>query len=260
MGELRRHGDPPFAIAVLHGGPGAAGEVAPVARRLSCGRGILEPWQAAATVDGQVEELVAVLRESAELPALLVGFSWGAWLGFLLAARHPDLVRKLILVGSGPFEAGYAAGIAETRLGRLPGPERDEASSLLSKLADPKPAASPADLARLGELFTGADAFDPIETGSAQIECRPEIFCSVWPEAEELRRSGRLLEHGKRIRCPVVAIHGDFDPHPADGVRLPLQSVVADLRWVPLADCGHRPWIERRARGEFFRVLNEESR
>ncbi len=31
----RRHGAPPFTAAVLHGGPGAAGEMAPVAQELA---------------------------------------------------------------------------------------------------------------------------------------------------------------------------------------------------------------------------------
>ncbi|MHA2061833.1 MAG: alpha/beta fold hydrolase, partial [Candidatus Sifarchaeia archaeon] len=35
MKNLRIYGNKPFNIAVLHGGPGAPGEMAPVARELS---------------------------------------------------------------------------------------------------------------------------------------------------------------------------------------------------------------------------------
>ena len=30
---------------------------------------------------------------------------------------------------------------------------------------------------------------------------------------------------GRKIKCPVVAIHGDYDPHLAEGVREPLSRV-----------------------------------
>ncbi|MHA1167837.1 MAG: alpha/beta fold hydrolase, partial [Candidatus Hodarchaeales archaeon] len=35
MKLLRKHGKPPYSIAVIHGGPGAGGEMAPVAIELS---------------------------------------------------------------------------------------------------------------------------------------------------------------------------------------------------------------------------------
>ncbi len=57
MKNLRKYGKAPFAIVVVHGGPGARGEMAPVARELSTHGGVLEPLQTATSVEGQVEEL-----------------------------------------------------------------------------------------------------------------------------------------------------------------------------------------------------------
>lgn len=73
-----------------------------------------------------------------------------------------------------------------------------------------------------------------------------------------MRKSGQLLEIACKIRCPVVAIHGDYDPHPAAGVREPLAKVVQDFRFVLLEKCGHKPWAEREARDEFYGVLERE--
>ena len=252
------HGKPPYRVAVLHGGPGAAGEMAPVARALARdGLGVLEPWQTAATVDGQVEELAATLRNEAAPPVILIGFSWGAWLGWMVAARHPDLVRKLILVGSGPFEASYAAGTLETRLGRLAPAERAEARALHDRLKEAD--RSDAELARYGTLLSKADDFDPMPEDTP-VSCRAEIFQGVWSEAAELRRSGKLLALGSAIVCPVVAIHGDYDPHPAEGVENPLVRVLRDFRFVLLPKCGHRPWAERQAREEFYTRMEREIR
>ena len=98
MGSLRKYGDPPFAVAVVHGGPGATGEMAIVARELSSSAGVLEPLQTAATIHEQVEELRAILGEHAIFPLTLIGFSWGAWLSCILTSFYPELVKKLILV------------------------------------------------------------------------------------------------------------------------------------------------------------------
>jgi pimeloyl-ACP methyl ester carboxylesterase len=113
-------------------------------------------------------------------------------------------------------------------------------------------------LARLGELLATADTFDPLPSDDPPIEVRQDIYQSVWPQAAELRASGELLELASRVHCPVVALHGDYDPHPAEGVREPLSRFVADFRFVILKDCGHTPWHERRAREEFYRVLESE--
>jgi len=43
MQNFREYGKAPFKTAVIHGGPGGSGEMAPVARELSSTRGILEP-------------------------------------------------------------------------------------------------------------------------------------------------------------------------------------------------------------------------
>ena len=42
MDNPRKYGEAPFNVVVIHGGPGAPGEVAPVARKLSENFGIIE--------------------------------------------------------------------------------------------------------------------------------------------------------------------------------------------------------------------------
>lgn len=134
MNNFRIYGNPPFNIAVIHGGPGAPGEMAPVARELSLNMGVLEPLQTADSIDGQLAELKKILEKHGNPPMILVGFSWGAWLSYIFAARYSLLVKKLILIGSGPFEEKYAAKIMATRLSHLNANEKKEALSLLSTL------------------------------------------------------------------------------------------------------------------------------
>lgn len=73
-----------------------------------------------------------------------------------------------------------------------------------------------------------------------------------------MRRTGQLLQLAERVRCPVVAIHGDYDPSPAEGVAEPLSAVLPSLKMVILEKCGHKPWVEKHARQRFFKVLVSE--
>ena len=56
----------------------------------------------------------------------------------------------------------------------------------------------------------------------------------------------------------MVAIHGDYDPHPWSGVTEPLTRVLKDFRFILLENCGHYPWYERAAREQFFSILKKE--
>ena len=260
MRNLRKYGKAPFSIAVVHGGPGAAREMALVARELSSGWGIMEPIQTAASLEGQVEELKTVLENNGHLPVTLAGFSWGAWLSFIVAAHYPAIIKKLILVGSGPYEEKYAARIQETRLSRLNEKEGAEFESAIGILNDPAAEDKNTALARLGALASKTDAYDPEMDKPEENDCQADIFQGVWADAVELRSSGQLLELGKDIKCPVVAIHGDYDPHPAEGIQKPLSVILKSFRFILLKNCGHKPWIEHQARDEFFRMLKEEIR
>ena len=259
MKKLRKYGSKPFSVAVIHGGPGAPGEVAPVARELASIRGVLEPLQAADTCEGQVQELKAVLEEYADLPVTLVGHSWGAMLSFILAARYPSLVKKLIMVSSAVFEDEYATGIEVTRLTRLNDEERIEALTLLDSLSNMAGKDKNILLERLVKLlWTKADSYDPSPFEDEVLEVQYNVNINVMEGAKRLRGSGELLELGKRIQCPVVAIHGDYDSHPAEGVQKPLSRVVKDFRFILLEKCGHFPWLERQARDKFYEILRSE--
>lgn len=255
--NLRTYGQPPFRTVVLHGGPGAPGYMAPVARELALDWGVLEPLQTVTSVNGQVEELRSILMASGDPPVRLIGSSWGAMLGFIFAAQHPKFVGKLILIGSGVYEDQYATMIEGTRFSRLTEEERREGFSLLETLAGSGIRDKKAALARLGKLFTKADAYDPLTLEIEVLDHQYELHQSVWQEAQVLRRNGRILELGKLIRCPVLALHGDYDPHPPEGVQKPLSAVLKDFRFILLKNCGHLPWIERQARDNFYAVLKE---
>ncbi len=176
MKNLRKYGNAPFSVAVIHGGPGVPGEMAPVARQLSTDWGILEPLQTAISLEGQVQELETVLKENGSLPITLIGHSWGAWLIFILTAQYPSLAKKLILVGSGPFEEKYTSRLMETRLSRLNEEEKKEVFSLMEILNGPETENESRAMTKLGKLMNKTDTYEPLPYNSETLDCQQEVF------------------------------------------------------------------------------------
>jgi pimeloyl-ACP methyl ester carboxylesterase len=260
MKNYRTYGKAPFGLAVIHGGPGAAVQMAPVARELSRTWSVLEPLQTAASLEGQVEELRNVLENKGDLPVILIGSSWGAMLGYIFSAYYPSLVKKLFLIGSAVYQEQYATAIEQTRLNRLHRNEQEEAFSIINSLKDPSLKDKDNLLSRLAALYKRADVYNPLNKGKDNLKISYEINKNVWNDAVKLRSSGELLELGKKINCPVIAIHGDYDPHPAEGVEKPLSKILKNFKFILLKNCGHLPWIEREARDIFFKILKKELR
>lgn len=261
MKNVRLYGKEPYRAAVIHGGPGAPGSVAAIARNLSDSYGVLEPIQTRTSLEEQVEELLEVLKEYGNLPTTLIGHSWGAWLAYIVASRYPWAVNKLILVGSAPFDVKYARNIGETRFSRLNNDEKLEFQTLIGELSDPEAEDKDNKLDRLSELVSATDNYETVKIETElkdNIKVDGNIFQSVWSEAAELRETGALIELAHCIACPVTAIHGDYDPHPAEGVEMPLHEVIPKLKFYLLEKCGHSPWKEKYAMKDFYRILVNE--
>ena len=111
---------------------------------------------------------------------------------------------------------------------------------------------------QFGELFLKTDSYDPLPHDSEILEFQQHIYQRVWKEAKELRSSGKLLELGEQIKSPVVAIHGDYDPHPYEGIKNPLSPILKNFRFILLKNCGHYPWVEKKAKNEFYNILKNE--
>lgn len=261
MENPRKYGPPPYKTAVVHGGPGAQGGMADVAFKLSAYKSILEPIQTECSVDGEIDELYRLIKKGGEPPVVLIGHSWGAWLSLLTAARYPETVSKLILVASAPFEDRYTASIQKRRIDRLSDEEKIQFKSLMQRLSSSYQGEDKVLSQKLHALFLKSDFYETGEDGEdygSRVPVNSKVFNSVWRHAAELRSCGDLLKTAASIECPVVAIHGDYDPHPAEGVELPLRRVIKNFRFIILEKCGHYPWLEKHASEKFYKILRTE--
>lgn len=256
---MRHHGEPGGSgppVIVLHGGPGAPGGAVALARALAHPLCVLEPWQrwssdVPLTVARHVADLEAVSsRYAPGLKPALVGESWGAMLALVYASRHPHRVSSLVLVGCGTFDLTARAQLTKTleqrttpelreQLARLDADCPDEAERLMQahRLLDPI-----YTYARAAGADDPAELFDP--TGHRE----------SWSDMVRLQTSGEIPARFASIDCPVLMLHGAYDPHPGAMVRDSLRPFVPHLEYHELEKCGHSPWVEEHARDRFFAI------
>lgn len=167
------------------------------------------------------EALAAGLREliGAELPIDVVGFSLGGVIGGHLAATAPDVVRRLILVGTGGLDTPHGH-VATVRARGLEGDALIAArrtNMLAIMLHDPE---SVDDLALLLQRIDGPRA-------------RVKPAALVLPD--------KLLQVLPKIRAQIDAIWGEKDgPHPDPALQhavLRRFQPGAEMRVIPRA--GH---------------------
>lgn len=242
---------------MLHGGPGAPGSAASLARDLAAHFRVLEPLQRRAgpvplTVAGHVADLAAVLPDG----AALVGFSWGAMLALSCAAAHPRRLRSLALVGCGTYDAAargvFHAAIAK-RLGEEGGRRLAELTALFEVAVDD--ADRDLLLGRVRGLIEPTLDFDPLPGFDDEVEADGRGHQETWADVLRLQRAGVEPAAFASISCPGLMLHGDEDPHPGRATFEVLRRFVPQLRYRGFGRCGHRPWAERHAREPFLAAL-----
>jgi pimeloyl-ACP methyl ester carboxylesterase len=257
--HLRLYGTGPYGVAVLHGGPGAPGYMAPVARVLSRDCGVIEPIQTAHTLEGQIQELRVQLSARADPRPTLVGSSWDAVLALLYAARFPAEVAKVILIGSAVFDAESSTKVKELRFQRMSPETLTRFETLQEALLSASESEQNRKFAELADLFFDSDTLDPITRDLEVMECQFKINQSVWDDFKRIRdQEGALASELRRIRAPAVIIHGDYDPHLLEGIEPCLKTYLPQVDVHLLQNCGHYPWIERQAKDGFFELLRKE--
>lgn len=256
--HIVEHGRSGPLVIILHGGPGAPGSTADLARGLADGFRVLEPWQRAGggeplTVARHVADLDRVIRTHcpADRPAL-VGHSWGAMLALATAAEHPERVGPLVLVGCGTFSPEAREQMQRTLEQRMGDDARRQLDRLDRESLDPDERTR-----RTFQLIHPLLDVDPIvpadKPGHVDVRGNRE----TWSDALRLQAEGVHPAAFRRIRSPVLMLHGADDPHPGRMIRDSLQPAIPQLEYRELARCGHEPWRERTARETFFGILRD---
>jgi len=257
MGELVVHeyGVGPDTVIVIHGGPAAAGDLAPLARELGQHWRVLEPYQRGhgeqpLTVSTHVRDLDELVRQRGVTErAVLVGHSWGAMLALAYAAAVPAGPRALVLVGCGTFSRRARAEFQLRFQARMTPADHGALAQIERTEVDPD-----RRLAAEGRVATrvfGHDVDGAVDLPTVDAVAHRE----TWSDMSRLIDSGVYPAAFEAITCPTLMIHGAVDPHPGSLTRDDLKAHMPRLDYVELSECGHSPWLERRARHAFFDAL-----
>ncbi len=254
--HVRTYGQAGPPVVVLHGGPGAPGHMAPVARALADAFRVYEPFQrGSGGVPLRVADHVADLRELVESlgagarPAL-IGSSWGAMLALAFAAAHPDLPGPLVLIGCGTFDR-MARARMEKILDERTAPRLRQR---LERLAGEIPEADRRLMVR-ARLVLPLYSCDLVTRDLESEACDARAHEETWADMLRLQDEGAYPAAFSAIRSPVLMLHGAEDPHPGRLIRTSLERYIPHLEYREWECCGHYPWLERAVRDEFFTVL-----
>jgi pimeloyl-ACP methyl ester carboxylesterase len=254
--RVREYGRDGPVVIVLHGGPGAPGYMAPVARGLADQFRVLEPLQRGGNapsllVADHIADLRLVIETycSGARPAL-VGSSWGAMLGLAFAAAYPTMAGPQVLIGCGTFDEATRNRFKEILNSRLDENLLRKMRHLLTEIPDASPR-----LRAKADLLLPAYSYDLITDHFEGEPVDARVNEVSWADMVRLQHEGVYPQGFAAIHQPVLMLHGAEDPHPGSMIRASLAPYLPQLEYHEWERCGHYPWLERVVRDEFFSTL-----
>lgn len=229
-------GDP---MVLLHGGAGCAldwWEIAPpfagdhrivAPDQRGCGHSDWDP-QLRYGAGQFCSDVQALIGDQRLAGCVLVGHSLGAVTACLLAARHPELVRALVLIDGGPRDdLPNPRGVFQAIPAEFS--SRDEAQAFL--------AVSPlSGRGRVGWLYDAR--FRELDDGRV-VWCTDMAGIGRWFAAGGEPIIASLWDEIPRLRCPTLVVRGaDSDMFPPD-VPPRMAALNDRVRWVEIEDADH---------------------
>src|SRR5229473_5088897 len=244
MLHVREYGHSGPRVIVLHGGPGASGHMAPVARGLAGSHRVVEPFQR-----GSGGERLTVARHVADLhevinfyagrcrPAVL-GSSWGAMLALAYAAAHPSSTGPLILVGCGTFDPVARAALQNTIAERMN-------DGIRTRLKDADQLDQDERLKASAKAMTSTYSVDLLSSPHEEDQVDARAHHETWDDMLRQQTEGIYPAAFAAIKVPILMVHGVFDPLPGRLILKGLRPYLPQINYVELERCGHYPWLEK---------------
>src|SRR5450631_2966855 len=257
-------------VIVLAGGPGISCEqMEDVAIELGrnnrailfeqrgTGRSIPVPLDSATiNLKNAHEDLILLLNHLQLKDAIFLGHSWGSGLALSFAIKHPDRVKSLILIDTGPLRnlielRETAAGNRSVRYGKY---ESDELDSLNSKMKAGKMTEQDSLENRKMSLYCNIYDKENIKLIFPKIVRGKVNYQTYKLLIEDLDRIHfDLSEKLLLFKKPVYAICGRQDPLAFDTYELKIRHPATQIFWIQKS--GHFPMYEQPDR--FYKILNE---
>ena len=206
-------------VLVLHGGGvGTPYEMGAIIDRLrkryavtvmsTRGHGRSEIGSAPLCLEQKAEDALAVLKAVTKRPARIIGFSDGGFTALALAARHPDAVDRIAVIGAGTLKKGFF----------------------------PADSLHVADIEKLDKAFLDQQRRLMPEPGKLQEFWT--AYMNFWNKTEV----GKDLLSS--IRCPVLLIAGDEDDHAPVATVLQAHEWIPNSRLCIVPKAWHTAFLD----------------
>ncbi len=177
--------------------------------------------------EAYIADAVAVIERLHLAPALLIGQSMGGLNAFLVAARHPDLVRALVVVEARPSPNPSAQSDVEKWLNSWPPP--------FSSLADAR------------AYFGGETLY--AQTWLEMLEERDDGYWPLCRHEDMLRSMADIVtadywSEWDRIACPTLIVGGE-NGHISPDEQRAMASRIPRGRYVQIPQAGHDLHLDR---------------
>lgn len=197
---------------------------------------LLSPGPPPPTVAGQVPEVVALLEHLGLGPVHVLATSFGGAVAVLLAARHPEWVRSLVLVAAADgFTAGMADEVERWRdaaAAALEGPERAAFAHALEPVVY-----SPAWLA--------AHAAERAAAREAVASLPDRWFSDLMALLDTARGFDLDPAELAAVRCPTLVLAAGGDRFIPRERTLGLATAIPGARFEVIPGAGHAAVLER---------------
>jgi len=244
-------------VLVLSGGPGEdvhsmQGIADELGKKYRCimweqrgtGRSRLPKYDASTiNLNAYVQDIEALRRHLHAEKFIVIGNSWGMILGLTYAGTHPDAVRAVVTIGSGPITFEYLGVFSDNQLARLGACELE----VRDFWKDPAREAADSDRAAFERLraATVAYFYDRKKALLMAAELDPKDYNFHVPPAF-LSAEGKydFRPKLKTITAPVLLLQGRQDLAGEANI-IEVQSLIKNSTLAFVDKCGHMPWLEQ---------------
>jgi proline iminopeptidase len=194
-------------------------------------------------LNAYMEDIEALRRQLRTEKFIVVGNSWGMILGLAYAGTHPDAVRAVVTIGSGPITSEYLGVFSDNQNVRLGACEIE----VRNFWRDPAREAADSDRAAFERLraATVAYFYDRNQALQMATELNPNDYNFRVPPAF-LKAEGKydIRPKLKNIVAPVLLLQGRQDLAGEANI-CETHSLIKHSALAFIDKCGHMPWLEQ---------------
>jgi len=246
-------GPPTF---ILHGGPGDSHETMYQLNELSdqyklifydqraAGRSSGDADTASHSVEQFVEDLEQLRLQLAPEKINIIGGSWGAMLAMQYAMKYSSNIKAMVLMSSmgvsSEYFKSYRSNIVNNRT--------KEDSLTLEQITktDEFKNRYPEAMEKFWRIYFRSYFYNPDLADSIKLCLRDTTYKVVPGRYAILGKyfgDYDIHEDLKKITCPTLILHGDYDPTPIEWVQ-PIHDNIAESQISIIKNAGHWLWVE----------------